>query len=159
MNPIRVLIVDDVPQVRRELCTLLPLLDDIEIVGEAENGQSAIELATALQPDVILMDVEMPIMDGLVATRLIKQQCPASRVIILSIHADEAVRAKARSAGADDFIDKGAPLATLLKAIRNCSAGVMASEAKQSQLSVEDCFVANSAPRNDEPNTTERISS
>ena len=117
MKPIRILIVDDVPQVRRELRTLLPLLASIEIVGEAENGQSAIELATVLQPDVILMDVEMPMVDGITATRLIKQQCPAARIIILSIHNDEAVRTQARSAGADDFVDKGAPLATLLKAI------------------------------------------
>ena len=121
MKTIRVLIVDDVPQVRRELCTLLPLLDvTIDIAGEAENGQSAIELAAALQPDVVLMDVEMPIMDGLAATRLIKQQrpqCPP-RVVILSIHNDEAIRAQARSAGADDFVDKGAPLAALLQAIQ-----------------------------------------
>jgi len=121
MKTKRVLIVDDVPQVRRELCTLLPLLDvTIDIAGEAENGQSAIELAAALQPDVVLMDVEMPIMDGLAATRLIKQQrpqCPP-RVVILSIHNDEAIRAQARSAGADDFVDKGAPLAALLQAIQ-----------------------------------------
>ena len=121
MKTIRVLIVDDVPQVRRELRTLLPLLDAIDIVGEAENGQSAIELAAALRPDVILMDVEMPMMDGLAATRLIKQQCPQCRVIILSIYNDEAVRAKARSAGADDFVDKGAPLAALLQAIQATS--------------------------------------
>ena len=123
MNTIRVLIVDDVPQVRRELRTLLPLLDAIEIVGEAENGQSAIEMAEALQPDVILMDVEMPIVDGLTATRSIKQQCPQCppRVVILSIHNDEAVRAKAQLAGADDFVDKGAPLAALLQAIQNIS--------------------------------------
>src|SRR5512147_2001266 len=98
MNASRILIVDDVPQVRRELRTLLPLLAAIEIVGEAENGQSAIELAFTLRPDVIILDVEMPLMDGLEATRLIKQQCPASRIIILSIHDDEAVRAKARAA-------------------------------------------------------------
>ena len=127
MKTIRVLIVDDVPQVRRELRTLLPLLDAIDVVGEAENGQSAIELAAALQPDVILMDVEMPMMDGLVATRLIKQQCPQCRVIILSIHDDEAVRAKARLAGADDFVDKGAPLAALLQAIQTISAERMSS--------------------------------
>src|SRR5512135_57263 len=114
MKTKRILIVDDVPQVRRELRTLLPLLDAIEIVGEAENGQSAIELATALQPDVILMDVEMPIVDGIAATRAIKQRCPACRILILSIHNDEAIRTQARSAGADDFVDKGAPLATLL---------------------------------------------
>jgi DNA-binding NarL/FixJ family response regulator len=118
MKTTRVLIVDDVPQVRRELHTLLPLLAAIEIVGEAENGQGAIELAAALQPDVILMDVEMPIVDGLAATRIIKQQCPASRVIVLTIHNDEAVRAKARSAGADDFVTKGESLTALLKAIQ-----------------------------------------
>jgi pilus assembly protein CpaE len=128
-----ILIVDDVPQVRRELRTLLPLLDDIEIVGEAENGQSAIELAASLQPDVILMDVEMPIVDGLAATRSIRQQCPQCRIVILSIHNDEAVRAQARSAGADDFVDKGAPLAALLQAIHDCSINVIASEAKQSR--------------------------
>ena len=121
MKTKRILIVDDVPQVRRELRTLLPLLDAIDIVGEAENGQDAIELAAALQPDVILMDVEMPVVDGLAATRLIKQQCPQCRVIILSIHDDEAVRARARSAGADDFVDKGAPLAALLQAIQTIS--------------------------------------
>ncbi len=119
MKTTRILIADDVPQVRRELRTLLPLLADIDVVGEAENGQSAIELAATLRPDVILMDVEMPVMDGLAATRSIKQQCPACRIIILSIHNDEAVRAKARSAGADDFVDKGAPLAALLQAIQN----------------------------------------
>ncbi len=118
MKTTRVLIVDDVPQVRRELRTLLPLLDAIDVAGEAENGQGAIELAAALQPDVVLMDVEMPLMDGLAATRLIKQQCPQCRVIILSIHDDEAIRAKARLAGADDFVDKGAPLAALLQAIQ-----------------------------------------
>ena len=118
MKTKRILIVDDVPQVRRELSTLLPLLDAIDIVGEAENGQSAIELAAALQPDVILMDVEMPIVDGLAATRSIKQQCSHCRVIVLSIHNDEAIRTKARLAGADDFVDKGEPLTALLKAIQ-----------------------------------------
>ena len=121
MKTTRLLIVDDVPQVRRELRTLLPLLDDIDIVGEAEDGQRAMELAATLRPDVILMDVEMPGVDGLSATRSIKQQCPQSRVIILSIHNEEAVRAQARSAGADDFVDKGAPLTALLYAIKTIS--------------------------------------
>ena len=121
MKPIRVLIVDDVPQVRRELRTLLPLLDDIDIVGEADNGQSAIELAAALRPDAILIDVEMPILDGLEATRRIKQASPATHIIILSIHNDATVRAQARSAGADDFVDKGAPLTALLQAIKTIS--------------------------------------
>jgi DNA-binding NarL/FixJ family response regulator len=117
MKTKRVLIVDDVPQVRRELRTLLPLLDAIDIVGEAENGQKAIELATALRPDVILMDVEMAIVDGLTATRAIKQQRPLCRIIVLSIHDDEQTRAKARLAGADDFVDKGAPISSLIQAM------------------------------------------
>ncbi len=121
MKTKRVLIVDDVPQVRRELRTLLPLLDAIDIVGEAANGQDAIELASTLQPDVVLMDVDMPVMDGLTAAQAIKQRCPASRVIMLTIHSDEAVRAQARWAGADDFVDKGAPLTTLLQAIQTIS--------------------------------------
>lgn len=127
MKTTRVLIVDDVPQVRRELRTLLPLLDAIEIVGEADNGQSAIELAAALQPDAILIDVEMPILDGLAATRRIKQASPATRIIILSIHNDAAVRAQAQSAGADDFVDKGAPLSALLQAIQTISTDRMSS--------------------------------
>jgi DNA-binding NarL/FixJ family response regulator len=118
MKTTRILIVDDVPQVRRELRTLLPLLGNFDIVGEADNGQCAIELAASLQPDVVLMDIEMPIVDGLAATRSIKQQYPACRVVILSIHSEEAVRAQARAAGADDFVDKGAPLTVLLQAIQ-----------------------------------------
>ena len=121
MKTTRILIVDDVPQVRRELRTLLPLVDDIEIVGEAENGQSAIELAATLQPDAILIDVELPLLDGLEATRRIKQTSPATRIIILSIHNDTVVRARARSVGADDFVDKGAPLTALLQAIKPIS--------------------------------------
>ncbi|CAG0932860.1 Transcriptional regulatory protein DegU [Thermoflexales bacterium] len=118
MKAIRVLIVDDVAQVRRELRTLLPLLAAIEVVGEAEHGQRAIELAAALRPEVIIMDVEMPIVDGLAATRTIKQLCPSCRIVILSIHGEETVRTMARLAGADAFVDKGAPLAALLQAIQ-----------------------------------------
>jgi DNA-binding NarL/FixJ family response regulator len=121
MKTKRVLIVDDVPQVRRELSTLLPLLDAIDVVGEAENGLEAIELAISLRPDVIIMDVEMPIVDGMAATRLIKQQCPTCHIIVLSIHSEEAIRTKARLAGADDFVDKGAPLAALLQAVQTIS--------------------------------------
>ncbi len=117
MNSMRVLIVDDTSQVRQDLRTLLPLLGDLEIAGEAANGQEAIKQAAVLRPDVILMDLEMPIMDGYEATHQIKTRWPDCRVIALTIHADEAARHKASQAGVDEFIEKGAPIPSLLQAL------------------------------------------
>ncbi len=118
MNEIRVLIVDDIERVRQDLSTFLTLAGDIEIVGEAANGLEAIQMAKALQPQVILMDLEMPVLDGYQATRQIKRQQPACRVIVLSIHGGNAEQQGVLQAGADDFIVKGASLETLLQAIR-----------------------------------------
>jgi DNA-binding NarL/FixJ family response regulator len=117
MPPIRVLIVDDQPQVRQALHTLLPLIGEIEIAGEAADGEAALAQAAVLQPDVVLMDLDMPIVDGCEAARQIKARQPACRVIALTIHADEASRQAAEQAGADDFVEKGAPLSCLLQAI------------------------------------------
>ena len=116
----RLLIVDDSPQVRQELRTLLPLAGDIEIVGEAANGLEAIRQAEVLQPEVILMDLEMPVLDGYEATRQIKTRCPSCRVIALTVHGYEAARQKASQAGVDVFIVKGTPLERLVEAI-HCS--------------------------------------
>jgi two-component system, NarL family, response regulator NreC len=123
MAGIRVLIVDDVAQVRQDLRTLLTLVSDvdnghpIEIVGEAANGLEAIRQADALRPDVVLMDLEMPVLDGYAAAYQIKADCPACRVIALTVHDYEAARHKAFQAGMDDFIAKGAPLESLVQAI------------------------------------------
>jgi DNA-binding NarL/FixJ family response regulator len=119
MADIRVLIVDDVERVRQDLRTFLSLTGGIQIVGEARDGQEAIHLAEALQPQVILMDLEMPVTDGYEAARQIKALQPACQVIVLTIHEGGAERQKAFQAGADNFIDKGAPLETLMEAIRN----------------------------------------
>ena len=113
----RVLIVDDSPQVRRELRTLLPLAGDIEIVGEAADGVEAIRLAEALQPEVVLMDLEMPVMDGYEAARQIKSRWPACRVVALTVHGYEAARQKASQAGVDVFLVKGVSVETLVQAI------------------------------------------
>ncbi len=110
---------DDVEQVRQDLHTLLTLAGDIKIVGEAGNGLEAIQLAKALLPEVVLMDLEMPVMDGYEATREIKAFRPACRVIVLSIHADEAEQQSAFQAGADGFIVKGAPVEALLEVIHH----------------------------------------
>jgi two-component system, NarL family, response regulator LiaR len=119
MASTRVLVVDDVSQVRQDLCTVLRLTGSIEIVGEAANGAEAIRQAAALQPDVILMDLDMPILDGYEATRQIRASWPACRVVVLSVHGDAASRKKAVHAGVDAFIVKGAPVDNLVRAILN----------------------------------------
>ncbi len=113
----RVLIVDDSPQVRQELRTLLPLAGEIEIVGEAADGLEAVHLAEALQPEVILMDLEMPVMDGYQAARQIKAICPACRVVALTVYGDPASRNQAAQAGVDVFLVKGVSVETLVQAI------------------------------------------
>jgi len=113
----RLMIVDDIPQVRADLSTLLELAGDIEIVGEASNGSEAIAQAASLKPDAILMDLEMPLMNGYEATRRIKEELPACRVIALTVHGYPEARQRACQAGADAFIIKGEPLAALLKEI------------------------------------------
>lgn len=118
MADIRVLIVDDVERVRQDLRTYLLLAGDIEIVGEARDGMEAIHLAEVLCPQVVLMDLEMPVMDGYEATRQIKILQPLCRVIALTIHANETEQQRAFQAGVEEFIVKGAPLETLMKAIR-----------------------------------------
>ena len=115
--PLRVLIVDDNPQVLRDLRQLLELTGGIEIVGEAGNGLEAVRLAGACCPDAVVMDLEMPGLDGYAATRLIKTLQPAPRVIILSIHAGREELERARAAGADAFVLKGEPYEILVNAI------------------------------------------
>ena len=117
MAATRILIVDDVPQVREELRTLLSLAGDIEIVGEATNGMDAIRRAEAIWPEVVLMDLEMPILDGYEATRQIKAHDPSCRVVALTVHGYEDAREKAIQAGVDAFVIKGAPLQMLVQAI------------------------------------------
>ena len=123
MSNIRVLIVDDIAQVRRELRKVLILAGDaagqpVEIVGEAANGQDAIRLAAAFQPDVVLMDLALPVLDGFAATRAIKTAHPSVRVVVLTVLDYPTVGEKAIQAGADGFIEKGASVAEIFRAIR-----------------------------------------
>ncbi len=113
----RVLLVDDMPQVLYDLRQLLELGGNIEIIGTAFNGQEAVQMAEEYRPDVVVMDLDMPVMDGYRATRLIKSRLPACRVVILSIHAGSEEQACARSNGADEFVIKGACYELLLDAI------------------------------------------
>lgn len=103
-HPVRVLIADNEQAVRYSLQLAFGIDPDIEVIGEAANGQEAVRLAAKTRPDVVLMDCHMPIMDGLEATRLIKSNQPEVKVIVLT--ASSAYRDQARAAGADVFILK-----------------------------------------------------
>jgi DNA-binding NarL/FixJ family response regulator len=113
----RVLIVDDSPRVRQELRILLPLAGDIEIVGEAADGLEALRLAEALQPDVVLLDLQMPVMDGYQAARQIKDLCPTCHVVALTVYSDPASQNRAIEAGVDLFLVKGVSVEGLVQAI------------------------------------------
>jgi len=118
VNP-RLLIVDDISQVRQDLHYLLELEGRIDVAGEAADGLAAVSQVQALQPDVVLMDLEMPVLDGYEATRRIKALHPACRVVALSLHSYPSAREKAFQAGVDNFIEKGAPIDMLVHAILN----------------------------------------
>jgi DNA-binding NarL/FixJ family response regulator len=116
IHPVRVLLVDDSALVRRDLRQLLELSGVVQVVGEAEDGKQGVLLAAELTPDVVIMDLEMPGMDGYEATRQIKSQINATRVVILSVHAMESEQ-EARAAGADAIIVKGVSYQILLSTI------------------------------------------
>ena len=118
----RVLLVDDHASVRRALRTLLQLEPDIDVVGEAANGQMAVDLTRHLQPDVVLMDITMPTMNGIEATRAIHAEFPRVCVIGLSVHDRDKLAELMRDAGAMDYVAKSAPPEELLVVMRGCYA-------------------------------------
>jgi DNA-binding NarL/FixJ family response regulator len=117
-KPIRVLLVDDMTQVRQELRFLLELDGKVIVVGEAVDGLDAIRQAEKLRPDVVVIDLEMPGLDGYQATREIREHNLARRVVVLSVHDDAIAIERARIAGAVAFIQKGADYKDLLRAIQ-----------------------------------------
>lgn len=124
---IRVLITDDQRPARQGLHALLATCPEIKVIGEAANGQEALRLVAEYRPDVVLMDVRMPVMDGITATALIKHQWPSIRVLILTLYGTH--RMEALQAGADAFIIKGSPLDELVEAI--LAAGVPQADAQR----------------------------
>jgi NarL family two-component system response regulator LiaR len=123
MSKIRVLVVDDHPIVREGICALLAVVGDIEVVAEAANGSEAIDMVKELQPDVVLMDIAMPIMGGLEATRRICREFPRTRVLILTQYDDKEYVLPVIEAGAAGFVSKAAASSELILGIRSVYSG------------------------------------
>ena len=114
-EPVKILIVDDQPRARQSLRALLATWPLVGTLREANHGADAIESVTQAQPDLVLMDVLMPVMNGLEATRQIKACWPQVKIIVLSLYGD--YQAEALAAGADAFVSKGVPPDKLLETI------------------------------------------
>jgi DNA-binding NarL/FixJ family response regulator len=115
---IHILIVEDQPLVRKGLRMRMELERDLHVVGEAETGQIAVNLVEVLKPDVVVMDIEMPVMDGLQATEIIHARHPQVIIIILSIHCESVYKVKAFQAGATAFVEKVGGAVALIQEIR-----------------------------------------
>ena len=121
--PIRVLLADDHPVVRRGLAALLGTLDDFEVVGEAEDGEAAVREAQLTKPDVVLMDIRMPGIDGVEATRRIRKAVPDTAVLVLTMYDEDATVFTAMQAGAQGYLLKGAEQDEIADAIRAVARG------------------------------------
>lgn len=115
---VRVLLAEDQRLMRTGIATMIGLQPDMKVVGEADNGRTAVELAKDLSPDVVLMDISMPELNGIEATRQIIAQDPPPKVIALSLHSDQRHVSDALKAGACGYVVKDAPLDELVLAIR-----------------------------------------
>jgi len=122
-RPIRILIADDHPVVRSGLESMLAKQPDFEVVGEAENGMEAVRLAKELSPDVILMDLRMPEMDGAAVTGKISKDHPETRVLVLTTYDTDADILRAVEAGATGYLLKDAPREELYEAVRSTASG------------------------------------
>jgi len=133
---IRVMIVDDVSETRENVRKLLQFESDVEVVGVARTGKEAIQLSLDLNPDVVLMDINMPDMDGISATEAIRSKQPAVQVVILSVQGDQNYMRRAMLAGARDFLTKPPMGDELISAIRRAGAMAQAERAKNAQVQV-----------------------
>jgi DNA-binding NarL/FixJ family response regulator len=123
VKPRRVLVVDDAPAVREALRWALEDEVDLPIVGEAGDGLEALELAHSLAPDLVILDIELPRLDGYGVARALKQASPAPLIVFLSVHTDVSSRQAALAAGGDAFVEKGHGWLALIAQIRALTAG------------------------------------
>jgi two-component system response regulator NreC len=138
MKKLRIMLADDHIVMRTGLRALLERQPDLEVVGESENGRETVELAASLSPDVVVMDVGMPVLNGIEATKTIVTQRPATAVVILSMHADESYVMRALKAGARGYLLKDSAAADLISAIQAVSQNKSFFSPKVSRILAED---------------------
>jgi len=151
--PIRVLLVDDHAVVRRGLRGFFELLDDIEIVGEAEDGERAVELVAQLHPDVVLMDLLMPVLDGIGATARIKQSHPDTEVVALTSFIEEERVTAALEAGASGYLLKDADADDVATAVRRAHQGEVHLDPQVARLLAQRLRQKRTDPQPREPLT------
>jgi len=137
-HTIRVLLVDDHNVVRSGLATFLRAYDDLELVGEAKNGLEAVRLCRQVQPDVVLMDLMMPEMDGIAATRAILVECPDIKIIAMTSFEDEQLVHGVLAAGAISYLLKNVASEELSKAIRDAASGRSTLSPEAARVLVQD---------------------
>ena len=123
MKPITILLAEDHADVREGLKVLLESETDIQIVGEAQNGRQAVAFASKFCPDIVIMDISMPLIDGLEATRQILQNTPNTKVLVLSSHTEDAYIQQARALGASGYLLKQSDTKVLAATIRKAHQG------------------------------------
>lgn len=150
---IRVLVVDDHAIIRKGIKAVLELVPDMELVGEAENGLQAVELEKELKPDVILMDLMMPEMDGIACIKEIKKQRPAARILVLTNFAGEEMIFPAIKSGAVGYHLKDSSPEALIEAIRQVSQGVASLHPSIAKKVLDELHNAGKQRLSDEPLT------
>jgi two-component system response regulator NreC len=138
MKKLRILLADDHIVMRTGLRALLERQPELEVVGESENGRETVELVASLRPDVVVMDVGMPILNGIEATQMIASKHPTTAVVILSMHADESYVMRALKAGARGYLLKDSAAVDLISAVHAVSQNKSFFSPKVSRILAED---------------------
>lgn len=156
MKPIRIFLADDHTVLRAGLKALLNAEPDMEVIGEAEDGVSCVRQAVALQPDVVLLDINMPHCNGLEALEQLRQKAPSSRALILTMHDDAGYLRQALAAGGGGYVLKQAASDELLTAIRTVQSGGVYLHPQHTKVLLEDALERNAQPSAAPANEQER---
>jgi DNA-binding NarL/FixJ family response regulator len=153
MGKIRIILADDHTILREGIQALIDNQPDMQVVGEAQDGHTVVRLATRLKPDLVIMDIAMPLLNGLEATRQIKKACPVTQILILTMHENEEYIRQALASGAMGYILKDAAARELLDAIRSIQKGEAVLSPAITRLVIEDYLRwGDSRPQDDNTN-------